>query len=356
MIKYPESGHQRAPLFAIRSLIMLLTALIIGTMLTACGKISGGQDSTDRTDSSDISDPTLKKGDFFIMDGHVSEIIAPMKEAMIDYAGTLFTSIYDTYLTAAQNEDDPLLMPRHTVVFSLIPDKNVYLEDTKAYADGKLPHIPMIDYTAMETRLRSRMPWASFVNLRDTLSLDDYYYTDMHWRQESLFEAANTIAQKFGLTLTNTYTAVPYKTHPFIGSYTTDFASDVQSDTLLYLTSDVLSAVTVTDYVNGIPKQGVLYHTDIDADDHSYDLFLSGPMPLQVLESPLATTDRELIIFRDSFGSAIAPYFCEVYAKVTLVDLRYLNSGMLGNFITFEDQDVLFLYSTHLINTAMILK
>ena len=156
--------------------------------------------------------------------------------------------------------------------------------------------------------------------------------------------------------MTDTYTTVPYATNPFVGSYTANDAADVQSDTLLYLTSDVLSAVTVTDYVNGVPQPGVLYHTDIDADSHTYDLFLSGPMPLQVLESPLASTDRELIIFRDSFGSSIAPYFCEAYAKVTLVDLRYLSSGMLADFISFEGQDVLFLYSTHLINTAMILK
>ncbi|MBO5649163.1 MAG: hypothetical protein J6S76_04555 [Clostridia bacterium] len=353
MKKHSDSGHVSAPLFPKREFSVLLAAVLIGTTLTACGKIQGNTDSTDgteRTDSTDIADSTLKKGDFFTMDGHISEVIAPMKEAMIDYAGTLFTSIYDTYLT---HESTPAA---HTVVFSIVPDKNVYLEDTQAYADGRLSHVPTIDYTAMKARLRAGMPWASFVDLQDTLSLDDYYYTDMHWKQESLLDAANTIAGAFGLALTDTYTTVPYATNPFVGSYTANDAADVQSDTLLYLTSDVLSAVTVTDYVNGVPQPGVLYHTDIDADSHTYDLFLSGPMPLQVLESPLASTDRELIIFRDSFGSSIAPYFCEAYAKVTLVDLRYLSSGMLADFISFEGQDVLFLYSTHLINTAMILK
>ena len=79
-------------------------------------------------------------------------------------------------------------------------------------------------------------------------------------------------------------------------------------------------------------------------------------MPLQILESPNAKTDRELIIFRDSFGSSIAPYFCEQYARVTLVELRYLSSGVLADNIDFENQDILFLYSTHILNTAMILK
>ena len=144
---------------------------------------------------------------------------------------------------------------------------------------------------------------------------------------------------------------------PFVGSYTEDaLAEKAEPDTLYYLMNETLEQVHVTDYVNGVPQDGVLYNTDITEKQKTYDLFLSGPMPLQVIESPLAKTDRELIIFRDSFTSAIAPYFCEQYAKVTLVDLRYLSSGVLADYITFNDQDILFLYSTHILNTAMILK
>ena len=56
------------------------------------------------------------------------------------------------------------------------------------------------------------------------------------------------------------------------------------------------------------------------------------------------------MIFRDSFGSSIAPLLVQSYAKVTLVDIRYMRMEMLQRLIGFENQDVLFLYSTLVLN------
>ena len=55
-------------------------------------------------------------------------------------------------------------------------------------------------------------------------------------------------------------------------------------------------------------------------------------------------------MFRDSFGSSIAPLFMENYNKITLIDLRYISSDILNNYIKFENQDVLFLYSVVILN------
>ena len=62
------------------------------------------------------------------------------------------------------------------------------------------------------------------------------------------------------------------------------------------------------------------------------------------------------MIFRDSFGSSLAPYFTECYRKITLVDTRYLASELVGRFVEFDDQDVLFLYSTPVLNNSVTLK
>ena len=80
------------------------------------------------------------------------------------------------------------------------------------------------------------------------------------------------------------------------------------------------------------------------------------PGSLITIENPNADSDDELIVFRDSFGSSIAPLWVEGYKKITLIDIRYLYSGMLGNYIDFENQDVLFLYSTLVLNHSETLK
>jgi len=83
-----------------------------------------------------------------------------------------------------------------------------------------------------------------------------------------------------------------------------------------------------------------------------YEMFLSGTSALIEIENPNAKSDKELVIFRDSYASSIAPLLVEGYSRVTLVDIRYIQSSFLGNFVEFDNQDVLFLYSTSLINNS----
>ena len=85
-------------------------------------------------------------------------------------------------------------------------------------------------------------------------------------------------------------------------------------------------------------------------------MYLSGPQSLLRIENPNAATDRELILFRDSFGSSLAPLLVSDYKTVTLVDIRYLSSQMLSRYLEFKGQDVLFLYSTSVLNSGTTLK
>ena len=73
-------------------------------------------------------------------------------------------------------------------------------------------------------------------------------------------------------------------------------------------------------------------------------------------ENPDAETDRELVIFRDSYGSSLAPLLVKGYSKITLVDIRYLASPFVGQYVRFDSQDVLFLYSTSVLNNSITLK
>ena len=69
-----------------------------------------------------------------------------------------------------------------------------------------------------------------------------------------------------------------------------------------------------------------------------------------------AQTDKRLIIFRDSFASSLAPLLLDGYSEVVLVDLRYVMSDMVADYVDFSDADVLFLYSTTLLNSSFSMK
>ena len=87
-----------------------------------------------------------------------------------------------------------------------------------------------------------------------------------------------------------------------------------------------------------------------------YEVFLSGAQPLLTIENPAGEAGRELVIFRDSYGSSLAPLLLQSYSKVTLVDIRYMSPDQVGDYVTFQNQDVLFLYSTLILNSGRSLK
>ena len=74
------------------------------------------------------------------------------------------------------------------------------------------------------------------------------------------------------------------------------------------------------------------------------------------IDDPDAKTDKELVVFRDSFGSSITPLLMRDYKTVYMVDIRYIASDWIGNFVTFDNQDVLFLYSTTVLNNSSTFK
>ena len=74
------------------------------------------------------------------------------------------------------------------------------------------------------------------------------------------------------------------------------------------------------------------------------------------MENPKGPAGKELVLFRDSFDSSLAPLQLDGYSKITLVDLRYVFSHTLGQYVDFTDQDVLFLYSSLLLNNSLALK
>ena len=136
--------------------------------------------------------------------------------------------------------------------------------------------------------------------------------------------------------------------------YSGQSALDLDPDSLYYLDSDVFDSVSVYDFEtsSNIP----VYDRDKLTGSDPYEVFLSGPKSLLVMENENAPEERHLIVFRDSFGSSVAPLMTEAYSKITLVDIRYLKAEMLGSLVDFDNADVLFLYSTSVLNNGKTVK
>ena len=271
----------------------------------------------------------------YLTDGTAVRQEYPLNRESVNHAIGRFQRIFDKYLAGSR------------CFYAIVPDKGYYLGEDSG-------HLTM-DYDALYAQMAAGMPWAQEIDLRPTLTGADYYRTDTHWRQENLLPAAAALCE--GLSVAppraEDFTATALE-RPFYGVYYGQAALPMEPDTLYLMESDLLAQCSVYDYETG--KTGSIYDmTKLDSRD-LYDVYLSGAKALLTIENPNGGTDRELIVFRDSFGSSIVPLLMEDYAKVTLADIRYIQPDLLGQFLDFHGQDVLFLYSTLVLNNSAALK
>ena len=271
----------------------------------------------------------------YLVDGTVAKLEYPLNEASVNYATGRLQYLYESYLTDTGCK----------IYSAMIPDKGCYLAEENGY--------PAMDYAALEAAFRDAIPWAEYVDLKDVLSADAYYRTDTHWRQEKILPVAQKLCEAMGVTAAEDYTRIKLE-KPFYGVYFGQAALPMDGEELVLLQNEMLQNCTVTDPITGSVSE--VYNMEKLESPDLYDVFLSGAQPILTIDNPQGKPDKELILFRDSYGSSLAPLLLFDYSRLTLVDIRYIHPDEVGNYVNFQNQDVLFLYSALILNNGRSLK
>ena len=273
--------------------------------------------------------------DIYVVDGFASKIEYPLNEMSVKRAGERFRYVYEKYLKEANTNN----------YLSIIPDKNYFLATENGYLST--------DYDKMISLLRENTRYLEYIDITKDLEISDYYKTDTHWREENIVDIAEKLGKEMGTDVKAEYQEKTLGVD-FYGVYYGQSALPLEAEKIKYLENGSLKNCRVYDFQNG--KEISVYDMEKANGKDPYEMFLGGPLSLVTIENDNAKTDKELIIFRDSFGSSIAPLLVEGYKKITLVDIRYIHPNLIGNYIEFDSQDVLFLYSTSVLNNSETIK
>ena len=241
--------------------------------------------------------------------------------------------------------NEEYLTDGNKVYLSVIPDKNCFLARESGH--------PSMDYEEFEKRIEELADFAEYIPISDLLERDDYYRTDTHWRQERITDVAQRLLQAMGAAALQDY-EIHTLDQDFYGVYHGQAALPLAPDRLQYVTGDAILGCQVHDWQNN--RRILVYDMEKAAGRDPYEMFLSGSLSLITIKNPGAGTDKKLVLFRDSFGSSIAPLLICGYSQITLVDIRYIQPDLLGRFIDFQNCDVLFLYSTLVLNHSDTLR
>lgn len=273
--------------------------------------------------------------DVYIVDGSASKLDRKISNVSVSKFTGKVNSLYETYIKGTDCK----------VYFSVIPDKNTFLAEGTLY-----PHYEYSDL--LELTEKGLPEGFTKLDIAPLLSASSYYNTDSHWKQEEIVPVANLIRKELGLKPVEGLEKKDLG--EFYGVYYGQSALPLEADRLVYLTNEEIEGATV----RSIEKDGETKVYDLDKSDalDRYDIFLSGAVSILEITNPMGEKGKELIIFRDSFTSSLAPLLVPGYSKVTLVDIRYIPSQNVGNFVTFDGQDVIFIYGAGIVNNSSALR
>ncbi len=272
----------------------------------------------------------------FVRDGYAAATETSLDENSLQYAGKKFRQLYESDLTANEGR----------IYLSVIPDKGSFMMPPDGYVPASA------DETA--NALLEQLDFVQYADIVPLLTLEDYYRTDPHWRQERLTGVAQALLEAMGGELTQDFQEHTMDVS-FYGAYARQTDTFLTADTLRYLTDPALEACTVYDYET--QRQEALYDLSAVDTDTPYDLYLQGSKSLLRVDSPLSATDKTLVVFRDSFASSLIPLLAQQYRTIYAVDIRYLASQLVSRYVTLDgSEDVLFLYSVMVLNNSKTIK
>jgi len=270
-----------------------------------------------------------EKNNVYIVDDYLVEKNYPKNEKSINDFINIINYINDNYL---ENSN---------VFYGIIPDKSYFLNDDYL----------VVDFEEMLKEVNAKLN-IEYIDIINEFELSDYYKTDIHLKQGSYFKILNTLDEKLQFN----YKKLNYDKNifdNFYGASLSKVGNYIKSENLEYYVNNYIKNAKVSHLEFGEKK---VYDTGQLNSVDAYNIFLSGPSSLIEIKNDNSLTNKELIIFRDSFASSLTPLLISYYKNITLIDLRYINMKLVPNYVDFDNKDVLFLYSTLIINNSSILK
>ena len=175
-----------------------------------------------------------------------------------------------------------------------------------------------------------------------------YYRTDHHWTSLGAYYAYQSAAKTLGY---NAYSRNMFN----VETAGTDFRGTLYSKTLDdRITPDTMDyyhlangepTVTMT-CINGgdVQKYDSLYVREFLDKKDKYSSFTGSNVPVVTIDTSV-DNGKSLLIIKDSYAHSLVPFLSNHYSKITMIDMRYINTD-ISRLVRLDDyQQVMFMYN-----------
>lgn len=273
--------------------------------------------------------------------------------------GTIVRGADDWLFPAPISDDRQILQDNMQAItaFAQAQSVPVYLmavPTAGAVVEDKLPdlHLDYLDADMLEQARRSAGDSLHWLDVMEDFSTAEepgklYYRTDHHWTTEGAYRAYRLLMQEMGESSVARDVFSVERVPDFYGtSYSKSGLWLTPPDEIeLWIDLDLQAVTSVHDGNRREPvvQQGMLFRDYLDQAD-KYPVFLSGNHARIHIETN-AESDKRLLVVKDSYAHALAPFLAEEYRTIDLIDLRYFKRQTISDWMQAHPVDeVLFVY------------
>lgn len=185
---------------------------------------------------------------------------------------------------------------------------------------------------------------------------EDYLYfrTDHHWTARGAYEAYIAFCKSAGLMPVSLEEMERRQIDGFLGTFysqTHDSQLAQTPDFVEYFLPPV--ETTTTRYQKGAPFTPIdssIFASYATGGQNTYSVFLHGDFPLTHIQTD-NHTGRKILLVKESYGNAFAPFLACNFDEVYIVDQRYFELGLVDFVKEHGITDLLFLNNIFAVNT-----
>ena len=212
------------------------------------------------------------------------------------------------------------------------------------------PNIDLV-YAALDSGI---VPVHAYEELQRNTAKYLYFNTDHHWTGLGGYYAYRAFCASAGFQPYE-LSALEKKTKKkFLGTMyalTHDKRLKENIDSVEYFKLPI--ATTVSYFLDEKSKKGISsrLYSESSSGGNSYSVFLGGDCPLIKINTPSIKNDRRILVIKDSYGNAFAPYLALHYEQVFVVDYRHFKSNIADFIKQNKITDFIFAHNTFVVNT-----
>ena len=184
----------------------------------------------------------------------------------------------------------------------------------------------------------------AFLSAKETAQI--FYNTDHHWNTYGAFVGANVLLEALGKEPLKESDFTPeIAGGDFFGTlYSQSGIHWIAPDVMEYWVSE--DGLTVTSWRTGKEEASPLYDRTYLEKKDKYSSFLGGNQPLCVIKNENLSEDAgKILLVRDSYSDALAPFLAQRFSEVHLIDLRYYRMPVSVYAAQNGIDDIVALYS-----------